>query len=85
MTGTAKNSLWLSFSLSCWIFLAITRLEFWVFYWVCWGFFLFGFVEVFVQFFFVLDFVAGCIKCLEFLLNFLGDGFVARTLYVCVI
>ena len=43
-----------SLSLSFWIFLAIAGLEFWVFYWVCWGFFLFGFVEVFVQFFFFL-------------------------------
>ena len=47
--------------------------------------FLLGFLGLLFNFFFVLDFVAGCIKCLEFLLNFLGDGFVARTLYVCVI
>ena len=39
------------------------------------GLLLIGFVEVFVQFFFFLG----------FLFNFLGDGFVARTLYVCVI
>ena len=49
------------------------------------GLLLFGFVEVFVHFFFVWDFVAECTECLGFLLKFLGDGFVARTLYVCVI
>ena len=51
------------------------------------GLLLFGFVKVFVQFFFFFfwDFVAECTECLGFLLKFLGDGFVARTLYVCVI
>ena len=80
------SSLWLSFSLSFQIFLAIAGLEFWVFYWVCWGFCCLGllrFLFNFFFFFFVWDFVAGCTECLGFLLNFLGDGFVARTLCVC--
>ena len=50
-TGTAKNSLWLSFSLSFWIFLAIARLEFWVFYWVCWGFCCLGLLRFLFNFF----------------------------------
>ena len=73
-------SLFLDFSCHCWIgflgfLLGLLRLL------------LFGFVEVFVQFFFffVWNFVARCTECLGFLLNFLGDGFVARILYVCVI
>ena len=41
------------------------------------GFLLIGFVEVLVKFFFFFF--------LGSLFNFLGDGFVARTLYVCVI
>ena len=73
-----------SLPLSFWIFLAIVGLEFWVFYWVCWGFVVWvcwGFCSII----FVCDFVAGCSECLEFLLNFFDDGFVARTRYVCMI
>ena len=79
------SSLWLSFSLSFWIFLAIAGLEFWVFYWVCWGFCCLGLLRFLFFFLFFGNFFAGCTECLGFLLKFLGDGFVARTLYVCVI
>ena len=44
--------------------------------WVCWDF---------CSIFCFCDFVAGCSECLEFLLNFFDDGFIARTLYVCMI
>ena len=76
------SSLWLSFSLfldfscHCWIRILGFLLG-------LLGLLLFGFVEVFVLFFW--NFVAGCTECLGFLLNFLGDGFFAGTLYVCVI
>ena len=50
------------------------------------GLLLFGFLRFLFFFsFFFGDFVAECTECLGFLLKFLGDGFVARTLYVCVI
>ena len=45
------SSLWLSFSLSFWIFLAIVGLEFWVFYWVCWGFCCLGLLRFLFNFF----------------------------------
>ena len=82
-TGTAKNSLWLSFSLFFWIFLAIAGLEVWVFYWVCWGFYCFGLLS-FCSIFLVWDFVAKCIDCLGVFVNFFWVMDLLLELSMCV-
>ena len=78
-------SMALFLSLSLLIFLAIVGLEFWVFYWVCWGFCCSGLLRFLFFFFFFGILLLNAQNVWGLLLKFLGDGFVARTLYVCVI
>ena len=68
------SSLWLSFSLSFWIFLAIAGLEFWVFYWVCWGFCCLGLLRFLFNFFFFfcLDFCCWMHRMFRVFVQFFG-------------
>ena len=79
------SSLWLSFSLSFWIFFVWNWIGILGFLLGLLGLLKFGFVEVF--FFFFWDFVAAqnVWRGGGVWLNFLVDGSIAITLYVCVI